>query len=113
MRTERLSDQAAAAWSDVRESFGMSLATDCYTVAAGNRSSDPASLAIQTRSVLALMVSLGAYVDVPAADLESGVAPDIGELDPSAAPLLRIHSGPELPRTPHAAIQYRDHWFWI
>jgi hypothetical protein len=113
VRTERLSEQSLATWNDVRESLGMSPDTDCYTVVAGNRSPEPGVLAIQTRSVLALMVSLGAYVDVPDVDLASGVAPDIGALAPSAARFLRIHSGPNLPPKPHTAIQYRDHWFWI
>ena len=50
-------------------------------------------------------------------DLENGAVvklkgiPD-GEKDP-VAPLLKVHSGQELPTKVFTAVRYRDHWFWI
>ena len=113
VKSERLSDEGRAELNEMREALGLSLDTDCYKVIAANRSPDGETIAIQTRSVLALMTTLGAYVDVPDADLESGVAPDIGTLDASASRLLRILSGLEPPQNPHVAVKYREHWFWI
>jgi len=110
---ERLSEQGRDQLAQMRETLGLSADTDCYTVVSANRAPDGETIAIQTRSVLALMVTLGSYVEVPQADLDSGVAPDAGSLDSSASRLLRVHSSPEPPANPHVAIKYRDYWFWI
>jgi hypothetical protein len=113
IRSEKLSDNGKAQLARMRETLALSDNTDCYQVVSANRSPDGETIAIQTRSVMALMVTLGAYVEVPQADLDSGVAPDTGSLDPSVSRFLRIHSGLERPTNPHVAVQYRDHWFWI
>ncbi len=112
-RSERLSEEGRRSLQDLRRTLDLSPSTDCYTVVAGNRSTDPETIAIQTRSVLSLLSTLGAYVEVPPEDLASGVAPKIGALDESAARFLRIHSAGEPPANPHVAVRYRDHWFWI
>ncbi len=112
-RSDRLSEEGRRQLKELRETLDLSPSTDCYRVVSGNRSPDPETLAIQTRSVAALLSTLGAYVEVPAEDLTSGVAPDIGALDASASRFLRIHSGSEPPSRPHVAVRYRDHWFWI
>ncbi len=112
-RSDRLSEEGRRQLEEMRQTLDLSPDTDCYRVVSGNRSPDPETLAIQTRSVAALLSTLGAYVEVPAEDLASGVAPDIGALDPSASRFLRIRSGSEPPPRPHVAVQYRDHWFWI
>ena len=112
-RSERMSPEGRQVIGDMRQTLGLSEATECYSVISGNRPPNPETIVIQTRSVLALMVTLGAFIDLPEEDLASGAVADIGALGPNASSFLQIHSGTDPPTRPHVMIQYRDHWFWI
>ena len=114
-RTGRLSPTGLEALRELREELDLDASTDCYRVQVGNRPPDRQTLVIQTRSVLALLVSLGAYVQVPPEDILSGVAPDIGAMSDEIPKFLRIKAGHEAPHPDliHAAVKYRDYWFWI
>lgn len=72
-------------------------------------------LALLTRSALEILIELGARVDVPPADVQSGRAFPTAAPEPAAVdrPLVKVHSGGQPPADVFAAVPYRGHWFWI
>jgi hypothetical protein len=72
-------------------------------------------LAVNSRSMLQILAAFASYIDVPEAHLKEHRATPAFE---NAAPesrqdVVRIHSGRERPADAYAAVQYRDHWFWV
>lgn len=73
-------------------------------------------IAVLTRSVLSIIKTMAAEVEVPPDDLAQHYAfPgfELGKDDPSKVRLIRIHSGKERPANSFVTINYRDTWFWI
>ncbi|MDP9141727.1 MAG: hypothetical protein M3O62_13145 [Pseudomonadota bacterium] len=68
-------------------------------------------LAVNSRSMLQIMGAFASYVDIPAAHVADQSATP--SLPNTAGPGVKIRSGKEPPKSHFAAIQYRDHWFWI
>jgi hypothetical protein len=74
-------------------------------------------LALLTRSMLEILLELGARLEAPATDVQEGSTlpvpsprPDSGPRD---QPLVNIHSSEEPPTNVFVAVRYSDHWFWI
>jgi hypothetical protein len=74
-------------------------------------------IAMSTRSMLQIMLEVGAVVRVPASDVAAGMAaPGFVDVDAgkTAAPsLLNIVSGDAAPKDAYVAIPYNGRWFWI
>jgi hypothetical protein len=72
-------------------------------------------LAVNSRSLLQIMAAFASYLDAPEAHLKDHSAvPAFENSSPeSRGTKVRIHSGKEKPATAFAAVQYRNHWFWI
>jgi len=73
-------------------------------------------IAVQTRSLVQILIEVGGQVSVPPTHIAEGRAtPGLTDAGAGAEPLqyMRIHSSPE--RSPQAfiSVPYRDHWFWI
>jgi hypothetical protein len=69
-------------------------------------------VAMLTRSMLEILGEVSTLVEVPQLHIEEGRTratspPKEGDLP------IRIHSGVDKPDDSYAAIEYRDHWFWI
>jgi len=75
-----------------------------------------AELAVQTRSILHIMASMAAEVDVPPEHVSEERAwrgwTNLSESAPRE-PLIRIHATRDPPDDGYASVPYRDHWFWI
>jgi len=67
-------------------------------------------VALLTRSMLEIMLNLGIGIDLPLAHAADGRAMAWHRL---ASVLIRIHSGHAMPTDTYAAVQYKDHWYWI
>jgi len=79
----------------------------------GGASTGPHEIAVITRSILHVMMTMAATVDVPAEDLASSRAtPGLPPVDGDQQ-LLRIHGSDDEPTDASVAVQYRGHWFWI
>ena len=90
-------------------------ATD-LTLVYGATAANDSEIAMQTRSILQLMGTLAAQVEVPAKDLaEHRVAPGWESLTnaPESARLLEIHSSKENTPDAFVSVHYRGQWFWI
>ena len=72
-------------------------------------------LAVNSRSMLQIMVAFASYLDVPEADLRDHRAlPTFESAVPeSRQDVVRIHNGSERPADAFSAVHYRGHWFWI
>jgi hypothetical protein len=99
----------------VRELLGLPGDSDQFEIVYGMFPRTPTQVAVLTRSMMEIMLSLGFGIDVPAADLASGrVLPGRRQAgDAESVPLVRIRSGPEAPADTYAAVQYKRSWYWI
>jgi len=74
-------------------------------------------LAIQTRSMLQIMIVLAAQIDIPPAHVEEGRAmatlmPPEGE-ESRMGRLIKIRNTFGKPKNDFVSVKYKDHWFWI
>ena len=72
-------------------------------------------LAMQPRSLLQVLLGVGAFVEVPPEHLARQWAMPGAEIEAEASsPLgVRIRSSRQKPAQPYAAVRYKGHWFWI
>src|SRR5262249_28045449 len=73
-------------------------------------------IAMQTRSLLHILGAMAARAEVPAEHIRegraaAGIPPDADVLSRKSSPL--IHCSKEKPKDSFAAVEYRDHWFWV
>jgi hypothetical protein len=90
-------------------------ATDFSLVYGATAASDE-EIAMQTRSIMQLMQTLAAQVDVPAKDVaEHRTAPGWESITnaPENARLITIHCSPTDPPDAFVSVHYRRQWFWI
>jgi hypothetical protein len=82
----------------------------------GATSANDKELAVQTRSIIQLMGTMAADVEVPGKDLAEHCAGPGWESiagTPSATRLIEIHSSKDRPTRAFVTVNYRGHWFWI
>jgi hypothetical protein len=87
-----------------------------FVVVYGVRPQSRSEIAIQSRSMMQVLVDFGSYIDVPARDIAEGrvYSPTRdAESDRLFPSLLRVKSGEKPPPDAHLAVRYRDGWFWI
>jgi hypothetical protein len=72
-------------------------------------------LAVNSRSMLQVMIAFASYLDVPREHLDdhSAVPSFENSKEASARNKTLIHSSKDKPANSFAAVHYRDHWFWI
>ena len=96
----------------VRETLGLNPEADQFALIFGPVSPGPDILAIQSRSMMEIMLELSAEVDAPAVHIEQGLTfPTVPE--DHKLGFLTIHSQSEPPSYGYAAMQFQDHWFWV
>lgn len=87
-----------------------------FTLVFGGTPGNDKELAIITRSLLYIMTTMSAQVEVPAEDVAQGRATpgaDPGDQAVRSRGLVRIFSGKSKPTDAAVAVFYRDLWFWI
>jgi hypothetical protein len=100
---------------EVRQLLGLHPDTDEFEMVFGPTPASDREIAVQTRSLVQILIEVGGHVSVPASHLAEGRAtPALTDL-PTAETIgyVRIHSSTE--RSPQAflSVPYREHWFWI
>ena len=94
-----------------REILGLSPERDRFRVVYAPFAHQDDVLAIQTRSMLQMLVALSGFVDVPP-DKASHAAPGY-RIPPGDERPFRVQSGPDRPEDSFTAINYHGHWYWI
>jgi len=80
----------------------------------GATAADDKEVAVVTRSIIQLMATMSAQVEVPAKDLaEHRAAPGLESAPQEAQRFIQIHSSKNSPANAFVAVSYRGQWFWI
>lgn len=93
------------------ELLGLDPSLDRYTVRYAPYSSDNSILAMQTRSITQMLVSMSGFIDIPP-ERRSHAAGGY-KLPAGVARPFHVRSGAERPEDSFAQIEYRDYWYWI
>jgi predicted small lipoprotein YifL len=74
-------------------------------------------LAMQTRSMLQIMIELATQIDVPPEHVEEGrTVPTMippGSVEKEVIQFVKVHSDPDSPENAFVSVNYKDYWFWI
>ena len=86
-----------------------------YRIFYGTGNPGPGSIAIQSRSILHILIELASYVSVPPEHEADGrVVPVIQHDDETdAKPLLDIRTSSSSPSDTYVSVKYRGNWFYI
>ncbi len=87
-----------------------------FNLVFGATAADDKEVAVVTRSIIQLMGTMAAEVEVPAQDLaQHRATPGWESLTGAqeAMRLIEIHSSKSSPPEAFVAVSYRDQWFWI
>jgi hypothetical protein len=102
---------------EVRKLLGVNPQASEINVVYGTVPRNDREIALQTRSLLEVLVDLSADIEVPAAHVaEQRVAPThVEQMDTRGTipPLIRIRSTPDKPGDAFVSIPYRNTYFWI
>jgi hypothetical protein len=97
--------------AELKSLLGVAPEKDRARVVFGMSSPEPGVIAIRTRSLMQILSTLGAGVEVPAEHLSSG-----GAVPAGAGPNLRrliVHSGLKKPAAAFVSVPYEGRWFWV
>ncbi|MEA3292036.1 MAG: hypothetical protein U9Q71_07030 [Pseudomonadota bacterium] len=95
-----------------RDLLGLTPGVHEFTLEFGLLPQGDNEIAIQSRSMLEILIELAADVDVPEAHLADGRAAVVADQREDDR-LLRIRSQSEPPEDAFVAVPYANHWFWI
>jgi hypothetical protein len=109
---EKLTESESADLAFFRETMGLDPDTNQYEVVYGVPMNHR-EIAIQTRSLIEMILELGSSIQVPISHIEDGRARHVPPLDDEQHYLISIQSGPDEPRDAFVKTRFDDHWFWI
>jgi hypothetical protein len=110
---EGLSPENKAKLESVRDILGLKSDNDKYTVVFGKLPSNPAEIALLTRSMMEILIEMSHLVEAPEEHIRKKFVKEWDISGLQETPLMRIHSGKERPAEAFVAIPYRSYWFWI
>ena len=114
--TGKISPEIQSDIAEMRRLLGLNPAANEFQVVAGVVPANDTEIAVITRSILNLMETMAAQVEVPTEDLAKSRAFSGFEHDQGVSGvvrLIRIHSGRSSPPDAFVAVKYRKSWFWI
>ncbi len=94
----------------------LEIGTRSIMVSYGSIPQGDQEIAMLTQSLLQIMITLAAQVDVPDEHVKEGrTLPSISMIDKQGndRKLIDIKHSVEKPENAFTAVKYRDHWFWI
>lgn len=87
-----------------------------YRITTGGFAASDDEIAMQTRSILQVLVDVASYIEVPAGDASEGrvyLPSRTPEQERMFPPFLRVRNADAPPRDAYVAVRYRERWFWI
>ena len=94
-----------------REVVGLNTEREKFRVVYSPFAFEDDVLAIQTRSILQIMLAMSGFVDVPGS--KAGESFEGYEVPPEMQRPFSVHSGLDKPENSFASINYGGYWYWI
>jgi len=114
---QNLPPEITVVLKELEELLGLRPGGNEFKVRYGNIPKTDQEIALQTRSMLQMMLTLATQIDVPTVHIEGGLTvpkltfPDSEET--KMGELIKIHTNPNKPENAHVSVRYKDYWFWI
>lgn len=115
-RSANIDEATLAAIHELRALLGIEPDAQEFELVFGSVASHDKELAVQTRSLMGIMHTMAAHVEVPAEHIDEGRASPgfAGDLaDVGASRMIRIRSSKDKPDDAYVAVAYHGGWFWI
>jgi hypothetical protein len=114
-RSKDASEATLAEIRELRQLLRLDPEATEFTLVFGGTASNEKEVAVITRSLLHIMGTMAAQVEIPAEDVAQGRAtPGIqSDAESAAKRLVHIYSSSSRPSDASVAVPYRDQWFWI
>ncbi|MEX3940391.1 hypothetical protein AB4Y44_12755 [Paraburkholderia sp. BR10937] len=108
------SPQVSADLARVRELLHLAADTRTYEVVYGPSAQGGNRIPMVTRSVLGILTNIGAQIQVPDAQVQSGATkPTVGLIGGETRPIIIVHQGPKAPADAYVAIEYEGTAYWV
>ena len=115
-RRAELSDRERQDIEELRQLLNLHPDATEFELVFGPTPASDREIAVQTRSMVQILMEVGGQVSVPATHIAEGRATpgltDAGT-DDEVLHYMRIHSSPDRAAQAFISVPYRDHWFWI
>jgi hypothetical protein len=105
-----------APYRRIGELLGLDPDVQEFHLVYGVQPSQRNEIAVQSRSMMQVLVDFGSYIEVPPRDIDEGRVYEArrdAETRKLFPPLLQVHWAAKLPDDAHVAVKYRNGWFWI
>jgi hypothetical protein len=115
-RRSDLSDHERREIDELRQLLNLHPEAHEFDLVFGPTPASDREIAVQTRSLVQILIEVGGQVSVPAPHLAEGRAtPGLAEPTGGAEMIgyVRVHSSAERSAQAFLSVPYRDHWFWI
>jgi len=116
LRATDIDEASLANARELRERLRLDPEVSEFALVFGGLGANNREVAVITRSILHIMNSMAARIEVPAEDVAQGRATPgsvEGGQSGSEHALLRIHCTDDRPEEAAVAVFYRERWFWI
>ncbi|WP_233888643.1 hypothetical protein [Paraburkholderia flagellata] len=108
------SPRVSADLARVRELLHLAADTRTYEIVYGPSAQGGNRIPMVTRSVLGILTNIGAQVQVPDAQVQSGATkPTVGLIGGETRPIIIVHQGPKAPADAYVAIDYEGTAYWV
>lgn len=115
-RADRLTEEELQDIQETKQLLALNPSLHEYRLVFGPTAMSDEEIALQTRSLIQILLEVGAQIDVPEAHLaETRATPGFVEQSDERTNIrfMHIHSSQNKSDTAFVSILYRDHWFWI
>ncbi|HSN70753.1 MAG TPA: hypothetical protein VLT59_04560 [Steroidobacteraceae bacterium] len=110
-RREDLSEEIRSKGAELRQLLGLPAGVHRFELVYSPVRGEPEEMAVNSRSMLQILTAFATFVDVPQEHIDRQMAR--ASLETEDRLVGRIRSGRERPDSAYAAVEYRDHWFWV
>jgi hypothetical protein len=114
---DSISSETEEQRDEIRSLLNLLQGQDQVTVRYGLLPQARGEIAILTRSMLQMMITLSTLIEVPEDHIIRGLTlpteNSSNTEEEKLGKLIRIQSGLEKPEKPFVSVNYLDHWFWI
>lgn len=112
--TSGQSPQIGADLTRARQLLHLSPNTRSYQVVYGPSSQQGDRITMVTRSVLGILTDLGAQVQAPVEEINSGsTKPTVGLIGGETRPTIIVRSGPKAPKNAYVVVEYGASVYWV